>query len=180
MNRSLFRILAAATCLVGCSAQIKPEAVTAPEKVIVAAGGTGYLSVKVDREQVPGKAKVALEQLPEGVTVVGGESEKTLEKESDAEASFTLLASASVPVGTQYEVNVTVAGEKAAITKKVKLDVVDYSLRSAGWLVMSISVATVVALLGFCLYRVLTLPPVEQEHVRGPLDIDTGDTRDAD
>ena len=50
-----------------------------------------------------------------------------------------------------------------------------------GWLVMSVSVSTVLALAAFCLYRVLTLPPVDvTEHLKGPLDIDTQDTVDAD
>ena len=34
-----------------------------------------------------------------------------------------------------------------------------------GWLIMSISIGVVLALNVFCLYRVLTLPPVEIEHL---------------
>lgn len=50
-----------------------------------------------------------------------------------------------------------------------------------GWIVMIVSVSTVLTLVTFCLYRVLTLPPVEvTEHLKGPLDIDTRDTEDAD
>ena len=50
-----------------------------------------------------------------------------------------------------------------------------------GWAVMIVSVGSVLALAAFCLYRVLTLPPVEvTEHLKGPLDIDTQDTLDAD
>ncbi|MCG8447991.1 MAG: hypothetical protein MI725_00230 [Pirellulales bacterium] len=49
-----------------------------------------------------------------------------------------------------------------------------------GWTVMIISVATVLTLLSYCLYRVFTLPPVEEESIKGPLEIDTGDTADAD
>jgi hypothetical protein len=45
---------------------------------------------------------------------------------------------------------------------------------------MLISVGSVLSLVTFCMYRVLTLPPVEQEHLKGPLEIDTGDTSDAD
>ena len=49
------------------------------------------------------------------------------------------------------------------------------------WIVMILSVSSVVALVSFCLYRVLTLPPVDvEEHVKGPLEIDTQDTIDAD
>jgi hypothetical protein len=50
-----------------------------------------------------------------------------------------------------------------------------------GWIVMTVSVGLVLALSAFCLVRVLTLPPVEvSEHLKGPLDIDTRDTTDAD
>lgn len=50
-----------------------------------------------------------------------------------------------------------------------------------GWIIMLLSVSCVLALAGFCLVRVLTLPPLEvQEHLKGLPDIDTGDTRDAD
>jgi hypothetical protein len=45
---------------------------------------------------------------------------------------------------------------------------------------MLLSVGAVLTLMGYCLYRVLTLPPLEMEELHGPLDIDTGDTKDAD
>jgi hypothetical protein len=49
------------------------------------------------------------------------------------------------------------------------------------WVVMIVSISTVLTLVTFCLYRVLNLPPVEiTEHLKGPLDIDTRDTVDAD
>ena len=53
-------------------------------------------------------------------------------------------------------------------------------MTSAGWLVMILSVGTVLLLMSYCLYRVLTLPPVDVEELKGPLEIDTGDTYDAD
>ncbi len=54
-------------------------------------------------------------------------------------------------------------------------------MTAAGWAVMSISVGSVLTLVSFCLYRVLILPPVDvEEHLHGPLEIDTGDTIDAD
>lgn len=31
----------------------------------------------------------------------------------------------------------------------------------AGWTIMALSIGTVLTTLGFCLYRVLTLPPAE-------------------
>ena len=50
-----------------------------------------------------------------------------------------------------------------------------------GWLIMISSLTSVIALTAFCLYRVLSLPPVEIENLdTAPLDIDTRDTRDAD
>lgn len=53
-------------------------------------------------------------------------------------------------------------------------------LSAAGWTVMILSVGAVLCLVGFCVFRVLTLPPVEEETLKGPLEIDTGDTADAD
>ena len=50
-----------------------------------------------------------------------------------------------------------------------------------GWIVMTVSVSSVLTLVSYCLYRVLSLPPVEvEEHIKGPLEIDTGDTQDVD
>ncbi len=49
-------------------------------------------------------------------------------------------------------------------------------LSTAGWAVMVSSIAVVIMLVVYCLYRVLSLPPVEQEAIKGPLEIDTGDT----
>ncbi|NOX56148.1 MAG: hypothetical protein GXP27_17240 [Planctomycetes bacterium] len=49
------------------------------------------------------------------------------------------------------------------------------------WVVMIVSVGAVLSLATFCLYRVLKLPPIEvEEHLKGPPDIDTRDTEDAD
>jgi len=53
-------------------------------------------------------------------------------------------------------------------------------MTTGGWVVMLLSVGSVLALAGFCLYRVLTLPPVDEESIKGPLEIDTSDTRDVD
>ena len=50
-----------------------------------------------------------------------------------------------------------------------------------GLIVMILSVGSVLTLVSFCLYRVLTLPPVDvEDHLKGPLEIDTHDTIDAD
>ena len=53
-------------------------------------------------------------------------------------------------------------------------------MNAAGWTVMIVSVGSVLALVSFCLYRVLTLPPVEEEPLRDPQDLSTGDQTDAD
>jgi hypothetical protein len=54
-------------------------------------------------------------------------------------------------------------------------------MEPAGWFIMIVSVGSVLLLTGFCFYRVLTLPPqVVEEHLKGPLVIDTGDTENAD
>jgi hypothetical protein len=53
-------------------------------------------------------------------------------------------------------------------------------MNAAGWTVMLISVGSVLSLVIFCMFRVLNLPPVEEEHLKGPLEIDTRDTQDAD
>ena len=53
-------------------------------------------------------------------------------------------------------------------------------MTNGGWLVMLLSVGSVLALCAFCTYRVLRLPPVEEERLKGPLEIDTRDTVDAD
>lgn len=49
-----------------------------------------------------------------------------------------------------------------------------------GWIIMIVSVGSVVSLAAYCTYRVLSLPPVEMEDIRGPLGTDTRDTQDAD
>ena len=54
-------------------------------------------------------------------------------------------------------------------------------LNSAGLTVMLVSIGAVLSLISFCLYKVFSLPPVEvEEHVKGPLEIDTGDVSDPD
>ena len=45
----------------------------------------------------------------------------------------------------------------------------------AGWTIMITSVFGVAAWCGYCVYRVLTLPPhVAEEHVHSKLEIDAG------
>lgn len=53
-------------------------------------------------------------------------------------------------------------------------------MNPAGVVMMIASIGVVLSLVSFCMYRVLTLPPTEEESIKGPLEIDTGDTKDTD
>ncbi len=53
-------------------------------------------------------------------------------------------------------------------------------MTAAGWTIMIVSVGSVLALTAFCFYRVLTLPAMELDELKAPLDIDTGDTSEPD
>jgi hypothetical protein len=44
-----------------------------------------------------------------------------------------------------------------------------------GWLMMIASCSSVIALTAFCLYRVLTLPPVEVGKIHSRLEMETQD-----
>jgi hypothetical protein len=48
-------------------------------------------------------------------------------------------------------------------------------MNASGWVFLLVSVCSVTALTVFCFYKVLNLPPSEEEDLHGPLDIDTGD-----
>lgn len=51
-------------------------------------------------------------------------------------------------------------------------------MNTSGWVFLLVSVTSVMALTVYCFYKVLTLPPSEEEDLHGPLDIDTGDQED--
>jgi ABC-type antimicrobial peptide transport system permease subunit len=54
-------------------------------------------------------------------------------------------------------------------------------MTTAGWAVMIASITCVISLISFCMYRVLTLSPADvNKSMKTPLDIDTGDTENAD
>jgi uncharacterized membrane protein len=54
-------------------------------------------------------------------------------------------------------------------------------MTALGWLIMSLSLSSVVGLTVFCLYRVLTLPPAEVINLDvAPLDIVTPDQKRPD
>jgi hypothetical protein len=42
-----------------------------------------------------------------------------------------------------------------------------------GWFVMLLSIGSVLALTAFCLYRVLTLPPIEAGEIHSRLEMET-------
>lgn len=50
----------------------------------------------------------------------------------------------------------------------------------AAWIIMTVSVGSVLALTLFCIVRVWNLPPIERADIKGQLEIDTRDTNDAD
>ena len=49
-------------------------------------------------------------------------------------------------------------------------------MTDAGWIIMFVSVGSVLALTVYCFARILTLPPSVDQHLKAPLDIDTRDT----
>jgi hypothetical protein len=53
-------------------------------------------------------------------------------------------------------------------------------MTAAGMLVMGVSICSVLSLVSYCLYRVLTLPAVDVDEIKGPLEIDTRDWENAD
>jgi hypothetical protein len=54
-------------------------------------------------------------------------------------------------------------------------------MNTLGWIMMTVSVGSVLALTAFCLNRVFSLPPAEVEDLDiAPLDIDTGDLEHPD
>jgi hypothetical protein len=54
-------------------------------------------------------------------------------------------------------------------------------MTTTGWLIMLTSITSVLGLLTFCLYRILSLPAMEsEEHIQTQPFIDTHDTADAD
>jgi hypothetical protein len=53
-------------------------------------------------------------------------------------------------------------------------------MSTLGWLVMVVSVGSVLLLNVFCLYRVLTLPPADVDDLTYPLEVDTKDTAQPD
>ena len=54
-------------------------------------------------------------------------------------------------------------------------------MTTLGFAIMVVSLGSVVGLTAFCLYRVLTLPPVEIDDLNvAPLEIETPDLKDPD
>lgn len=53
-------------------------------------------------------------------------------------------------------------------------------MQPAGWVTMLLSIGAVLSLLGYCLYRVFSLPASDIEDIEGPLTIETNNTGDAD
>jgi hypothetical protein len=51
---------------------------------------------------------------------------------------------------------------------------------SLGWLIMTVSISSVIAMTVFCLWRVLTLPPVEATDLHAPSTIEPPDLKNID
>jgi hypothetical protein len=66
------------------------------------------------------------------------------------------------------------------IDQMALLGVAGETLNAQGWVIMLISVGSVVSMTFYCIRRVLQLPMEDVEDIKGPLEIDTGDTLDAD
>jgi hypothetical protein len=179
-RRGALPALAALALLAPCgrAAAEKKPAVTVPERVVIPVGGTTEITVQVDKDVIEGRARVELRGLPEGVQVIKGEG--VIAAKADAKStSFTLLADKDVKAEQDHRVTVVVTAgdtvEKAAFT----LHTEKYTLTATSWVIMLVSVGSVLVLVTFCLVRVLTLPPTEEESLKGPLEIDTGNTHDA-
>lgn len=152
-----------------------------PDSVTVPVGGTGYLKVKIDRGQIKDDVQLEVAGLPTGLSVKGGPRRTLKRSEDDSDITFVLLADSEIEPSKERKITVNlVAGEKRAL-KTPELLVINYDLQTGSALVMGISIIAVLTLVTFCVWRVLTLPPVEvEEHLKGPLEIDTRDTHDAD
>jgi len=53
-------------------------------------------------------------------------------------------------------------------------------MEPSGWAMMIVSMGTVLCMVAYCLIKVLSLPAVEMDDIKGPLEIETLDTEDAD
>lgn len=53
-------------------------------------------------------------------------------------------------------------------------------MTTIGFFIMIISITSVLTLVSFALFKVLSLPPNETESLHGQPDIDTGDLKDPD
>jgi hypothetical protein len=69
---------------------------------------------------------------------------------------------------------ISLVGDAATVVAATK------ALNAQGWTIMLVSVGSVVSLTFYCIRRVLQLPTEDIEDIKGPLEIDTGDTQNAD
>jgi hypothetical protein len=153
------------------------SSITVPERVVIPVGGTTDFTVEVDREKLEGKATVEVTGLPEGVTVE--KQTATLGSKEDS-LSVALRASGDIKADQDHKLTVVVATAEGRQWATFTLHTEHYTLDAVSWVIMLVSVLTVLLLVSFCLIRVLTLPPTEEESIKGPLEIDTGDTQNAD
>jgi hypothetical protein len=177
MRRILFLFLAAFVLTAAATANAQEaeedKSLSVPKAVVVPQGGRGYLSVKVDRDVFKNKVEIAVTGLPPGMTV-DGKSKVELSAAADNAWEFKLLAATDL-AEKDYNIRVAASDADKTITKDkiVPVTVQNFDVRGYGVLIMVISVASVLLLVSFCMYRVLMLPPTEEETLKGPLEIDT-------
>lgn len=174
-------VLLLCVCLPGRGrAQTEEEdvGIGAPKQFAIPQGGTGYLTVSIDRKKWKGPVYLEIRGLPAGV-VVKPAARVELKKDEEKSVDFTFLTGGSVEA-KEYPIQLAVVGEQGEKKKSLPLEVRDFAIRGYGLLAMVLSVTAVLLLSVFCIFRVLTLPPTEEETLKGPLEIDTKDTQDAD
>lgn len=158
-------------------ARAEGEPIQVPERVVIPVGGITDFEVKIDRDLFEGKATVTLAGLPGGVEIIQGDGVIPSKKGS---ASFTLRANKDVQGEQDHQVTVVASAGVETKETEFTLHTENFFLSTTSWIIMLVSVGSVLTLVSFCLWRVLTLPPTEEESLHGPTDIDTGDTQDVD
>ncbi len=129
--------------------------------------------------ELDGDVLIELRQLQKGKTSPQ-ESSLSFQREEGSKEKIDLKPETPLKVNIQNAHVVVVGDETTQKKREVPILVRNYNIRGFGLAAMSLSVVTVLALVSFCLYRVLSLPPAEEEHLKGPLEIDTKDTENAD
>ncbi len=158
------------------------KAVKVTPKVFIPVDKKATLEIKVNRELLDGNIAVEIKGLPKGISsnIENGILKDPEEKKPDTNLPFSLKAAPDFELDEFHKAKVLVSLNNVTVPMEFEVVVQNYHLETGGWMVMVISVCSVLLLVSFCLVRVLTLPPTEEETLKGPLEIDTGDTQEAD